>query len=141
MQLSQQRMNFIIQNLNKIPGLAAAFRQYMMRGAGGEQANLIGASNRFQSGLRRNLAGTGLGYSGVGALASSMGSSILGQSMADWHQRYNLGSFNLANQDVMQGLQMSMTDDDMRNRIIGGVIGTGGGLLDRALFPRQRQYG
>lgn len=139
--ISRQRMKFIMENMNKIPGLAAAFRQYMVQGSGGEQGNLVGASNAFTSGLRSRLASSGLGTSGMGALSGAMGQSMLGQGMANMYQKYNLAGFDMANNDIMGGLQMSMGADDMKNRVIGGVVDAGGRMLDRVLYPRKQGYG
>jgi hypothetical protein len=136
MDLSQQRMKFFIQNMSRIPGLAAAFRQYMMQGSGGELGNLIGSSNAFKSGLQGRINSAGLGLSGLGAIKGAMGDTLLGQSVANWKQNYNMGAFNMANQNVMGAAGQSLTSDDMRNRVIGGLFGTGSDMMSRALFPR-----
>lgn len=144
MDMARQKMRFFQAGLQGVPGLAGMYRNALMQGSGAEQQNLIGASNQFQSGLRRRLSETGLGGSALAGLTGAMGQSMLGRNMANMYQRYSLGSMDMANQATLQGLLASLQgNDDMRNRIMGGVLGTTGDVLNRTLFPRQyeRNYG
>lgn len=134
-----QKMGFSMQQMMKIPGLAAAFRDFMIRGSGAQQSNLIGASNQFQQGLSRRLSETGLGGTGLAGMVGSMGQSMLGRSMADMYGGYNMAGFGMANQNVMQALQQALAgwqQPGTQDAILGALLGAGGRLSDRVLFPR-----
>lgn len=136
MALSRKRMDFFMQQMGKIPGLADQFRNYLMRGSGNQQANLVGSSQAYGDTMRRSLVGAGLGNTPLAGLVQSMAASRLGQGMSDLYGGYNLAGFQTANDNVMNAASRSLTDDDMRNRMIGAVVGSGGSMLDKMLFPR-----
>ena len=136
MELSRQRMKFFMENMQKIPGLADQFRNYLLRASGNQQANILGASQQYGNTMRRNIIGAGLQNTPLAGLINSMAASRLGQGMADMYGNYNQMGFQTANSNIMDASRASLTDEDMRNRMIGAAVGAGGNLLDRTLFPR-----
>jgi hypothetical protein len=136
--LLKQRGQYLMSLFQKYPQLHQMFLSSLMRGSGGQQANILGASNAFKSGLSQRLVGNGLTGSGIGAITGSLGDSMTGLNMANLFGNLNSQAGNMANQGInnMVGTLGGARFGNPNSDAWGSVLKGFGDMTKNALYPR-----